>query len=72
MSEALRIRRICSTDKSLKKRLGQLKNHLKRRGYKQSIMKKSLDKAHSNSSGKSFFQRFIVGANSPESKSLTV
>jgi peptide-methionine (R)-S-oxide reductase len=34
-SQALRIRRICSTDKSLKKRLGQLKNHLKRRGYKQ-------------------------------------
>ena len=34
-SQALRIRRICSNDKSLKKRLGQLKNHLKRRGYKQ-------------------------------------
>ena len=40
-SQALRIRRICSTDKSLKKRLGQLKNNLKRRGYKQSIIKKS-------------------------------
>ena len=45
-SQALRIRRICSTDKSLKKRLGQLKNHLKR-GYKQSIIKKSFIKAHS-------------------------
>jgi hypothetical protein len=30
----------------LKKRLGQLKNHLKRRGYKQSIIKKSFNKAH--------------------------
>ena len=40
-SQALRIRRICSTDKSLKKRLGQLTNHLKRRGYKQSIIKKT-------------------------------
>jgi hypothetical protein len=29
-----------------KKRLGQLKNHLKRRGYKQSIIKKSFNKAH--------------------------
>jgi peptide-methionine (R)-S-oxide reductase len=45
-SQALRIRRICSTDKSLKKRLGQLKNHLKRRGYKQSIIKKSFNKAN--------------------------
>jgi hypothetical protein len=45
-SQALRIRRICSTDKSLKKRLGQLKNHLKRRGYKQSIIKKGFNKAH--------------------------
>ena len=45
-SQALKIRRICSTDKSLKKRLGQLKNHLKRRGYKQSIIKKSFNKAH--------------------------
>ena len=40
-SQALRIRRICSTDKSLKKRLGQLTNHLKRRDYKQSIIKKT-------------------------------
>jgi hypothetical protein len=31
-SQALKIRRICSTGKSLKKRLGQLKNNLKRRG----------------------------------------
>jgi hypothetical protein len=46
-SQALRIKRICSTDKSLKKRLGQLKNHLKRRGYKQGIIKKSFSKAHS-------------------------
>ena len=46
-SQALRIRRICSTDKSLKKRLGQLKNDLKRRGYKQSIIKKSFNKYHS-------------------------
>jgi hypothetical protein len=45
-SQALRISQICSTDKSLKKRLGQLKNHLKRRGYKQSIIKKSFSKAH--------------------------
>ena len=45
-SQALRIRRICSTDKSLKKRLGQLTNHLKRRGYKESIIKKSFSKAH--------------------------
>jgi peptide-methionine (R)-S-oxide reductase len=45
-SQAVRMRRICSTDKSLKKRLGQLKNHLKRRGYKQSIIKKSFSKAH--------------------------
>ena len=45
-SQALRIRRICSTDKSLEKRLGQLKHHLKRRGYKQSIIKKSFIKAH--------------------------
>jgi len=44
-SQALRIRRICSTDKSLKIRLGQLKNNLKRRGYKQSIIKKSFNKA---------------------------
>jgi hypothetical protein len=29
-----------------KKRLGQLKNHLKKRGYKQCIIKKSLSKAH--------------------------
>jgi peptide-methionine (R)-S-oxide reductase len=43
-SQALRIRRICSTNKSLKKRLGQLKNNLKRRGYKQNIIKKSLTK----------------------------
>ena len=53
-SQALRFRRICSDDKSLKKRLGQLKNHLKRRGYQQSIMKKSLNKAHSNSRGSLF------------------
>jgi hypothetical protein len=46
-SQALRIRRICSTDKSLIKGLGQLKNHLKRRGYKQSIIKKSFSKAYS-------------------------
>jgi peptide-methionine (R)-S-oxide reductase len=45
-SQALRIRRICSTDKSLEKRLGQLKHHMKRRGYKQSIIKKSFIKAH--------------------------
>ena len=45
-NQALRIRRICSTDKSLKKRLGQLKNNLKRRGYKQSIIKKSFSKAN--------------------------
>ena len=45
-SQALRIRRICSTDKSLKKRLGQLKNHLKRRGNKQCIITKSFNKAH--------------------------
>ena len=45
-SQALRIRRICSTDKSLKKRLGQLKNNLKRRGYKQNIIKKSFNKAN--------------------------
>jgi hypothetical protein len=32
--------------------LGQLKNHLKRRGYKQSIMKTSLSKADSNLSTK--------------------
>ena len=31
-SQALRIRRICPTDKSLKKPLGQLKNHLKKKG----------------------------------------
>ena len=40
-SQALRIRRICSTNKSLKKRLRQLTNHLKRRGYKQSVIKKT-------------------------------
>ena len=51
-SQALRIRRICSTDKFLKKQLGQLKNHLKRRGYKQSIIKKSFNKAHEISSTK--------------------
>jgi hypothetical protein len=45
-SQALRIRRICYTDKSLKKRLVQLKNNLKRRGYKQSIIKKSFSKAN--------------------------
>jgi hypothetical protein len=33
-------------NKSLKKRLGQLKNNLKRRGYKQSIIKKSFNKAN--------------------------
>ena len=58
-SQALNIRRICSDHKSLKKRLGQLKNHLKRRGYKrrgykQSSMKKSLNKAQSNSRGSLF------------------
>jgi hypothetical protein len=53
-SQALRFRRICSDDKSLKKRLSQLKNHLKKRGYKQSIGKKSLNKAHSNSRGSLF------------------
>jgi hypothetical protein len=31
-----------------------VQHHLKRRGYKQSIMKKRLDKAHSNSSGSLF------------------
>jgi hypothetical protein len=46
-SQALRIRRICSTDTSLIKWLGQLINHLKRRGYKQSIIKKSFSKAYS-------------------------
>jgi peptide-methionine (R)-S-oxide reductase len=46
-SQVLRNRRICSTDKSLKKRLGQLKNNLKRRVYKQSIIKKSFNKANS-------------------------
>jgi hypothetical protein len=45
-SQALRIRRIFSTDKSLKKRLGQLKNNLKRRGNKQSIIKNSFNKAN--------------------------
>jgi peptide-methionine (R)-S-oxide reductase len=45
-SQALRIRRICSTNKSLKKRLGQLTNNLKRRGYKQNIIKKSFNKAN--------------------------
>jgi hypothetical protein len=49
-SQPLRIRRICSTDKSFKKRLGQLNNHLKRMGYKQSITKKSFNKAHNISS----------------------
>ena len=53
-SQALRIRRICSDDKFLKKRLCQLKNHLKRRGYNQSSMKKSLSKSHSNSRGSLF------------------
>ena len=45
-SQALRIRQIFSTDKSLKTRLDQLKNNLKRRGYKQSIIKKSFSKAN--------------------------
>jgi peptide-methionine (R)-S-oxide reductase len=45
-SQALRISRICSTDKSLKKRLCQLKNNLKRRGYKLNIIKKSFSKAN--------------------------
>ena len=45
-SQSLRIRRIFSTDKSLKKRLSQLSNHLKRNGYKQIIIKKSFNKAH--------------------------
>ena len=45
-SQALRIRRICFTDKSLKKRLGQLRYHLNRRDYKQSIIKKSFRKDH--------------------------
>ena len=45
-SQAVRIRRISSTDKSLKKRLGQLKHHLNRRSYEQSIIKKSFSKAH--------------------------
>jgi hypothetical protein len=45
-SQALRIRRIGSTDKSLKRRLVQLKNNLKRRGYKQSIIKKSFSRAN--------------------------
>jgi hypothetical protein len=44
-SQALRISRICSTDESLKKRLGQLKNHLKR-SYKQSVINQSFSKAH--------------------------
>ena len=43
-SQALRIRRICSTDKSLKKRLGQLKNNLKKGVTNKILSRKVLTK----------------------------
>lgn len=46
-SQALRIRRICSSEDTAKQRLGQLKGHLKRRGYKHKNIKNSFRKAES-------------------------
>lgn len=45
-SQALRLRRICSNDESLKKRLGQLKNNLRRRGYRYKTIKEGFQKIH--------------------------
>ena len=44
-SQALRIKRICSTAGKTKQRLGQLKNRLKKRGYKQQVINGSFKKA---------------------------
>ena len=46
-SQALRVRRICSSEQTSKKRLGQLKGHLSRRGYKHKNIKNSFQKAES-------------------------
>lgn len=48
-SQALRLRRICSTDDSFKRRLGKLKGHLRRRGYRNNNIKKNFQKAQQTS-----------------------
>ena len=44
-SQALRIKRICSNEQTTKKRLGELKCHLKKRGYNNASINHCFNKA---------------------------
>ena len=44
-SQAIRVKRICSTVETTKQRLGDLRHHLKRRGYNDKVIKSGFSKA---------------------------
>jgi hypothetical protein len=47
-SQAIRVKRICSTVETTKQRLGDLRNHLKRRGYNDKVIESGFSKASEN------------------------
>ena len=44
-SQAIRVKRICSTVETIKQRLGDLRHHLKRRGYNEKVIESGFSKA---------------------------
>jgi hypothetical protein len=44
-SQAIRIKRICSTVETTKQRLGDLRHHLKKRGYNDKVIESGVSKA---------------------------
>ena len=44
-SQAIRVKRICSTVEATKQRLGDLRHHLKRRGYNDKVIESGFSKA---------------------------
>ena len=47
-SQAIRVKRICSTVETTKQRLGDLRHHLKRRGYNDKVIESGFSKASEN------------------------
>ena len=45
-SQALRVKRICSSENTTKQRLGILRSNLKKRGYKNKVIKKGFERAN--------------------------
>jgi hypothetical protein len=44
-SQAIRVKRICSTVETTKQRLGDLRHHLKKRGYNDKVIESGFSKA---------------------------